>query len=348
MEELGHDFRELVEWAYDPETMGEPIDELLFSEWRIFSRRLKRQTSAVRRELVLTILRAGVRAKELCLYPDYAGRFVLKPSRLVENWVSELERFLSGEEPNGIHPVVERGTQCDGTVLPAVEPDLPSGFEVVLEDLSCILPEGGTFWRARRYKREDKDRFGLEDVRAPPPECANAGRANRKGEPVLYLASNAKTAIAEVRGWKAWPIGLAEFRLEATVRIVDTTELEERRPASPFEEGFCWKADLNSLLLQLRSELCRPVSPDDEAAFYRPTQRFCALVRRYGYAGVKYPSAMGTGFNLVLFDQSVAAPAKVCHVRVVGVTCRVRPLGRGEPLFDEQPYDYLLGAEAKS
>ncbi len=219
---------------------------------------------------------------------------------------------------------------------------------MILEDLSGFLSKDATFWRARRYERKDKIRFGAENLKSPQPESAKAGRANRKGEPVLYLASDAKTAIAEVRGWKGWPIGLVEFRLKATVRIVDTTEVESLRPTSPFEDGFRWRADLLALLLQLRSELSRPVSPDEEEALYRPTQRFCELVRRYGYAGLKYPSAMGGGFNLVLFDQNVATPGEVSHVRVTGVACRVRPLGVGELLFEEQPYDYLLRDGVKS
>ena len=71
----------------------------------------------------------------------------------------------------------------------------------------------------------------------------------------------------------------------------------------------------------------------------------CEFVRRYGYAGFKYPSAMGNGFNLVLFDQSVAMPKEVSHVRVAGAAYRSRLLGAGELLFEEQPYDYLLGNE---
>ena len=129
---------------------------------------------------------------------------------------------------------------------------------------------------------------------------------------------------------------------------MDTTEVESLRPTSPFENGFRWRADLLALLLQLRSELSRPVSPNEEKALYRPTQRFSELVERYGYAGLKYPSAMGSGFNLVLFDQNVATPGEVSHVRVTGVACRVRSLGVSELLFEEQPYDYLLRDGAKS
>lgn len=339
---LGHEFRDLVECDYEFDELGDPLYDLLFDDWQIFSRRLKRQPSEVRRRLILALLTAGVRAKELCLYPDYDGCFVAKPSHLVEQWIYELERFLNGEGEEQVPPAVEHNTHSNDDDPPNFELDLPSEFEIVLEDLSCTLSEGDTFWRARRYEPKHKARFGPEDVKAPSPDRTPAGRANRKGEPVLYLASDARTAIAEVRGWNAWPIALAEFRMETTIRIVDTTEMEKLRPANPFEESYHWKAELFALLLQLRSELCRPVLQDHEQALYRPTQRFCELVRRYGYTGLKYPSAMGKGFNLVLFDQNIAVPKKVCHVRVAGVTYRVRSLGAGEPLFEEQPYDYLL------
>ena len=347
LEKLGHDFRELVGGKYDPDDIGEQLHELLFEDRRIFSRRLKRRPDAVRRELVIALLRAGIRQNELCLYPDYARGFVLKPSRLVEHWVCELKRFLSGETEAVTAEPIQFAAPSDEGELAPVAVDVPSEFEIVLEDLSSLLPEGATFWRARRCQRRRESRFGPDDLKAPPLDCAKPGRANRKGEPVLYLASDPKTAIAEVRGWKDWPLGLAEFRLNAAGRGVDTSEVESLRPISPFEDGFHWKADLLDLLLHLRSELCRPVSPDDEAAFYRPTQRFCELVRTHGYGGLKYPSAMGKGFNLVLFDQNVAAPKEVCHMRVARVTYRVRSLGHGELLFDEQPYDYLLSDDSR-
>ena len=69
MQELGHYFRELVMWAYDSEDIGEPLDVLLFEDWSIFSRRLTRRSSELRRELVLALLKASLRAKDLCLYP---------------------------------------------------------------------------------------------------------------------------------------------------------------------------------------------------------------------------------------------------------------------------------------
>ena len=209
MQELGNDFRELVEREYAPEQMGEPIDALLFDDWRIFSRSLKRKSGQVKRELVLMILRAGLRPKELCLHPDYAGRFVPKPSRLVEKWVCELERFLSGEGQNDGHLVGDRDPRPDGVIDSFTEPDLPSEFELVLEDLSGLVPEGTTFWRAQTLRARAQGRFSPQDCNAPPPECAPAGRANREGSR-FFVASDADTAIAEVRGWKAWPIGLAE------------------------------------------------------------------------------------------------------------------------------------------
>jgi hypothetical protein len=52
-------------------------------------------------------------------------------------------------------------------------------------------------------------------------------------------------------------------------------------------------------------------------------------------------------FIFATFCQHVALPGEVSHVRVAGVGYRVRPLGAGELLFDEQPYDYLLGENPK-
>lgn len=65
MGEMGHRFRDLVKRSYDSDELGEPIDVLLFDDWKIFSHRLKRLPAKARRYLILAWLRAGVRTKEL-------------------------------------------------------------------------------------------------------------------------------------------------------------------------------------------------------------------------------------------------------------------------------------------
>src|SRR5713226_3176506 len=182
-----------------------------------------------------------------------------------------------------------------------------------------------------------KDRrhtFGLPVAAAAARKAEKAGRSNLsqrdkprrlswrpldeptgKGSRFCIFASNKSTALAEVRAWKGAAVALAEVTIKRHLLIVDLSR--SMRFRSPFFlELPKWNVQLASLLRRLGSDLSRPMMPHEEEVLYRPTQLLAWLIRSSGYQGFIYPSAMGPGTNIVLFNPEDAEVAKVSYVRV--------------------------------
>ena len=88
--------------------------------------------------------------------------------------------------------------------------------------------------------------------------------------------------------------------------------------------------------------MSRPVIADEDEKAYFSTQYLCDWVRETGYAGIEYPSAMGSGFNVVLFDAQAAEAVDLKYSHILHISHSSVELRDCEPVYDEGPYDYLL------
>ncbi|NLH60025.1 MAG: RES family NAD+ phosphorylase, partial [Ignavibacteriales bacterium] len=130
------------------------------------------------------------------------------------------------------------------------------------------------------------------------------GRANPIGIPYLYVASDAKTAIAELRPNKGEKLTVAKFIVMEDMKFADLCD--PKVSISPFQLN-----DDNELeqiyknrpfLVRLSEELSKPIIPDDSKLEYLPTQYLCELVKQFGYNGIIYKSSVSKGKNLVIFN----------------------------------------------
>lgn len=282
------------------------------------------------RDLVEAIMVAGVDPKDLsCIGIDYGGLFRSRNpyhSTLEETWEEEAE-----EEPDDLSGFEEADP-------PEEEISEMDRISFAVEDRGTTYPSDSVLYRARIYTvRGRTERFSLEEMGAPRPEETPAGRANRAGHPVLYMASDMQTALAEVRAWKGAPVSVAKMKLSREFRILDLTE--EYSIESPFfHESLQWVLETNRLMNRFAEELSRPVMPHEAEALYRPTQNLCDLVKTAGCDGIAYPSAMGPGHNVVLFDPRAATPEEISHHRVETLAFKSRDLGPHEPPHEEVPW----------
>lgn len=207
-----------------------------------------------------------------------------------------------------------------------------------VEDRGTTYPTDSVLYRARIYTvRGRTERFGLEEMGAPPPDKTPAQRANRAGEPVLYMASDTDTALAEVRAWKGSPASVAKMRITEGLRILDLRE--SHLVDSPFfHENLGWQLEAHGLLNRFAEELSRPVMPHEAAALYQPTQHLCDVIKTGGFDGIAYPSAMGPGYNVVLFSPGAGTPEEITHHRVERVTFTSRALGPYESPHEDLPW----------
>ena len=95
-----------------------------------------------------------------------------------------------------------------------------------------VIPAGSPLWRAQLgqdWVSEDHGGGIVEEFPSPlGPERmkplvnrAREGRANPKGIPYLYLATEQETAVAEVRPWIGSRVSIAVFLLSREVRVVN-------------------------------------------------------------------------------------------------------------------------------
>jgi len=194
-----------------------------------------------------------------------------------------------------------------------------------------ILPGGLRLYRAQlAYElRTEHSGFGEEDDEAemidyeiacsaermlPDATKVGDGRANRKGNPYLYLAEKPETALAEMRSWVSSLATLAQFILIRDSRVIDCSRntkeslFYERvdvenggarvEPDAPTREEGVWG--------DISSAFAKPVS-SDRLIEYVPTQVLASAFHQHGYDGIAYKSLLdGGGENVVLFDATIA------------------------------------------
>jgi hypothetical protein len=130
------------------------------------------------------------------------------------------------------------------------------------------------------------------------------GRANPVGIPYLYVASTAKTAIAEVRGHKGEKVSVLEFEIRNDLNLFDLRH--PRETISPFEQiddlEFLYK--YMPYLELLEHELSKPVVPKKANLEYLASQYLCELIKQMNYHGIIYKSSIDAGNNYVIFNDN--------------------------------------------
>lgn len=169
-------------------------------------------------------------------------------------------------------------------------------------------------YRARVFqsteKLEDALRDPVKDLGPPPPALAFAGRMNARGVSVLYGATDAETAVGEVRPPVGSRVAVARFEFLRNVRLLDVNALQSVYvEGSIFDPEFKGRLELAKFLEGLSDRFAMPVMPDDEPLDYLPTQAiadYLATKIDPPLDGILYPSVQhgGSAVNIVLFHKS--------------------------------------------
>jgi len=166
------------------------------------------------------------------------------------------------------------------------------------------------FYRARIC--ESGIAYPLDKMGAPPRELATSGRANPRGIPYLYVASDPETAIHELRPHPGEVVCVAEFAIGEALYLADLRD--PKKTVSPF------KLDEDELvqfyghipyLSRLGAELSEPVLPRAADLEYLPSQYLSEFIKHCGFDGLVYRSAMGPGTNYALFREEKVSPVNV-------------------------------------
>ncbi len=169
-------------------------------------------------------------------------------------------------------------------------------------------------FRARVFQSDEKLKTALENLDlelAPPPSVlATAGRMNARGISVFYGATNASTALAEIRPPVGSSVVVAHFDIVRPVHLLDLAALGEIGVAgSIFDSAYSTQLERAAFLSTLGQRITRPVMPDDEALDYLVTQAiadYLATRSSHPVDGIIYRSAQNQndGRNVVLFHKA--------------------------------------------
>lgn len=169
----------------------------------------------------------------------------------------------------------------------------------------------------------------------PQLNRAREGRVNPVGIPILYLASDEKTAISEVRPGMGAEISVAQFKVLRDLRAVNLSVghgqisighltfnhlLGEEAPNAEAKDKAVW--------IDIDNAFSRPVTISDEAPDYVPTQILAELFRDNGYDAVIYRSQFGeSGYNVALFNVDDADAINCAPYQVKGIEVTFEQIG---------------------
>jgi hypothetical protein len=162
----------------------------------------------------------------------------------------------------------------------------------------------------------DIDRPYPADRMKPLAHAATEGRANPKGIPFLYVATDRETAMAEVRPGVGTKLSLAQFQLARDLSLVDFS-VGHDAALEPLLDEATPEQVADNIWAQVDRAFSEPVDVTPSTAEYAPTQVIAELFRAKGFDGLVYKSKLGPGLNIALFDLT-AAELHTCSLVTVG------------------------------
>ncbi len=191
-----------------------------------------------------------------------------------------------------------------------------------LQYLEVELPPKKVFYRARASDQEKG--FETHEMGAPPPGRTKNGRANPVGIPYLYLASDSKTAIAEIRPSLGDAVSVGKFETLEPLRVINLVNI------SPF--NFSLSDDIEKslsyifFLKRLGEELAKPISPSRSDVEYIPTQFLCEMIKNRKWSGILFKSSQGERENLVIFNSEKCNCKSVTQYEIEEIEYTSNPL----------------------
>ena len=173
-------------------------------------------------------------------------------------------------------------------------------FASFLSVVSKIYPIGEIFFRARITY--DKTGYDMKDMGSPPKGKSSPGRINPEGISVLYVASDTKTVLNEVRATTFDYVSIGEFRVKKEIKVVNLSAISRTSPflyISEIEKYFVNR----TVFQEMANDFAKPLRRNDSPLEYLPTQYIAEFIKSEGYDGVQYDSTLVEGgYNIAVFD----------------------------------------------
>ena len=173
---------------------------------------------------------------------------------------------------------------------PFYQTDPETEEEIYVDDLPCPYP-------SERMK--------------PLADSALEGRANPKGIPCLYVASDKETAMSEVRPWLDSIISVGYLKLTKDIKVLDfSVEHGKINFHLYFKEQPSQEEIIKAVWVDIDNAFSKPTKASDSKSDYAPTQIISEYIKSKGYDGIAYKSSLADGHNIAFFDPGVADVVK--------------------------------------
>lgn len=197
-------------------------------------------------------------------------------------------------------------------VLDCDSQDFLKGIKDTCTSRVMIIPPSSELWRAQMGHNTEpymQDNIEVDNIFVPYPESrmrplkdsATEGRANPKGIPCLYVASDRETAMSEIRPWLGSTVSVAKFSNKNELRLIDFSKHHNVTLPFFFAEPDDAKK-IEAVWKHIDKAFSEPVTNSDQKSDYAPTQIIAELIKSLGYDGIAFKSSLSEGINLALFD----------------------------------------------
>lgn len=195
-------------------------------------------------------------------------------------------------------------------------------FASFLSIIAKQYSAGTDFYRARISHRSSG--FGKSDMQAPPRGYRSAGRINPEGIGVLYMSSDDRTVLNEVRANTFDYVSIGKFKSLKDIKVVNLSGISR---TSPFlYQGELEKYAANRKVFQeIAFEVAKPLRRNDSSIEYLPTQYIAEFIKSQGYDGVEYASTLREGgYNIAIFDERLFECETVHTIEVTNIQYQTR------------------------
>lgn len=267
---------------YEEAADGNPLFDVLINDWSIFNRTLPTVHYLVENFCKIIL---GDREH------DY--NFNVKiPHAYTENY-----GIFSGHSWREFSEVIKTKNRFHNGYFKADQ------FVAFLSYAITKYSKGAVFFRARVWS--DGHSYCKSEMGAPPIGKRKSGRVNPEGIGVLYLTSDEKPALSEVRASAFDFVSVGTFCLKKDINVVNISRLNTISPAL-YTSGLESLAANINVFNDIAVEIAKPLRRNDSSLEYLPTQYITEFTKSKGYAGVEFTSTMATGGNnIAVFNETL-------------------------------------------
>lgn len=278
---------------YEEVADGKPLVDVLMNDWSIFNRTLPTVRNLVENYCSI-ILGDGKNGHNIN---------VKIPHMYTENY-----GIFSGHSWGEFSEVIKTKNRFYNGYFKADQ------FVSFLSYSITKYPKGAIFFRARVWS--DGHGYSTSEMGAPPRGKRKSGRVNPEGIGVLYLTSDEKTALSEVRASAFDFVSVGRFRLKKDINVVNISGLNNISPAL-YASGLESLAANINVFSDIATEIAKPLRRNDSPLEYLPTQYITEFIKSKGYSGVEFTSTMVTGGNnIAVFDETLFECVTVHDVEI--------------------------------